>query len=75
MNPYEQAYRQLRANGATAWAGEGYLRAKKQQEQIFHWLNLHHHLPRPGAPVLELGCGNGAMAAQYLAEQGFAVWG
>ncbi len=33
------------------------------------------YLPAPGAPVLELGCGNGAMAAQYLAERGYAVSG
>jgi hypothetical protein len=29
MNPYEKHYRQLMANGAAAWAGEEYLRAKK----------------------------------------------
>ncbi|MEB7538705.1 class I SAM-dependent methyltransferase [Pantoea anthophila] len=75
MNPYEQHYRQLLANGAVAWAGEGYLRAKKQQEEIFQWLRTHHYLPEPGAPVLEMGCGNGAMAAQSLAEQGYSVWG
>jgi 2-polyprenyl-3-methyl-5-hydroxy-6-metoxy-1,4-benzoquinol methylase len=75
MNPYENQYRQLIANGAVAWAGEGYIRAKKQQEKIFHWLNLHHYLPRSGAPVLEMGCGNGAMASQSLAERGYSVWG
>ena len=75
MNPYEKQYRQLIANGAVAWAGKGYIRAKKQQEKIFHWLNLHHYLPVLGAPVLEMGCGNGAMAAQSLAERGYSVWG
>ena len=75
MNPYEQQYRQLIANGADAWAGNGYLRAKKQQEKIFHWLNSQQYLPQPGAPVLEMGCGNGAMAAQFLAERGYSVWG
>lgn len=75
MNPYEKQYRQLVANGAVGWAGEGYIRAKKQQEKIFHWLNLHHYLPQSGALVLEMGCGNGAMAAQSLAERGYAVWG
>ena len=75
MNPYENQYRQLIANGAVAWAGEGYIRAKKQQEKIFHWLNLHHYLPRSGASVLEMGCGNGAMASQSLAERGYSVWG
>lgn len=75
MNPYEKEYRQLIANGAIAWAGEGYLRAKKQQEKIFHWLRVNQYLPQPGAAVLELGCGNGAMAAQYLAERGYDVSG
>lgn len=75
MNPYEKKYRQLIAIGAVAWAGEGYLRAKKQQEKIFHWLDTHQHLPHPGSQVLEVGCGNGAMAAQYLAERGYSVWG
>lgn len=75
MNPYEQTYRKLIANGATAWAGEGYHRAKEQQEQIINWLNLHHYLPHPGASVLELGCGNGAMASQSFAERGFVVSG
>jgi len=75
MNPYEQQYRQLIANGAAAWAGKGYIRAKKQQEKVFHWLNLHHYLPELGALVLEMGCGNGAMAAQSLAERGYSVWG
>ncbi|WPD75902.1 class I SAM-dependent methyltransferase [Dickeya fangzhongdai] len=75
MNPYEKRYRDLVANGADAWAGDGYLRAKKQQECVFDWLNLLQYLPQPGAPVLELGCGNGAMAAQYLAERGYCVSG
>lgn len=75
MNPYEKQYRHLLANGAVAWAGNGYLRAKKQQEKIFHWLNLHQYLPQTGAAVLEMGCGNGAMAAQSLAERGYSVWG
>lgn len=47
MNPYERQYRHLRAKGAVAWAGNGYLRAKKQQDKIFHWLNLHQYLPQP----------------------------
>lgn len=75
MNPYEKHYRQLLANGAEAWAGDGYLRAKKQQEKIFKWLDTHQYLPQPGTPVLEMGCGNGAMAAQSLAELGYSVWG
>lgn len=75
MNPYEARYRQLLANGASAWAGDGFARAKIQQEKTFHWLDAHGYLPAPGAPVLELGCGNGAMAAQYLAERGYAVSG
>ncbi len=75
MNLYEKHYRELVAKGATAWAGEGYLRAKNQQERVFYWLNLHKYLPQAGATVLELGCGNGAMAAQFLAEQGYSVWG
>jgi ubiquinone/menaquinone biosynthesis C-methylase UbiE len=75
MNPYEKHYRQLHANGAEAWAGDGYLRAKKQQEKIFKWLDTHQYLPQPGTPVLEMGCGNGAMAAQSLAELGYSVWG
>jgi len=75
MNPYERHYRQLMANGALAWAGEGYPRAKKQQEEIFRWLYRHQYLPHPGTPILEMGCGNGAMAAQSLAELGYSVWG
>lgn len=75
MNLFEEQYRALRTQGAQAWAGEGYARAKKQQEQIFAWLQLNHYLPVPGASVLELGCGNGAMAAQSLAERGYSVWG
>ncbi|EIW3593786.1 class I SAM-dependent methyltransferase [Salmonella enterica] len=75
MNLYERQYRQLLRNGAVAWAGKGYLRAKIQQEKIFHWLNLHQYLPQTGATVLEVGCGNGAMAAQTLAERGYSVWG
>lgn len=75
MNGYEKEYRQLIANGAIAWAGEGYHRAKQQQQLIFEWLNAAQYLPSPGAAVLELGCGNGAMAAQHLAHQGYAVWG
>lgn len=75
MNPYERHYRQLMANGAAAWAGEGYPRAKKQQEKIFRWLYTHQYLPHPATPVLEMGCGNGAMAAQSLAELGYSVWG
>lgn len=74
MNPYERHYRQLMANGAAAWAGEGYPRAKKQQEKIFRWLYTHQYLPHPATPVLEMGCGNGAMAAQSLAELGYSVW-
>ncbi len=75
MNPYEKHYRQLLADDATAWAGKGYARAKKQQEKIFHWLDTHQYLPKPGTQVLEMGCGNGAMAAQSLAERGYSVWG
>ncbi len=75
MNLHEKQYRQLIANGAVAWADQGYHRAKKQQEKIFRWLKLHQFLPQSGAPVLEMGCGNGAMAAQSLAEQGYSVWG
>ncbi|WP_144136308.1 class I SAM-dependent methyltransferase [Kosakonia radicincitans] len=75
MNPYEKQYRQLMENGAVAWAGKGFLRAKKQQEKIFSWLHSQGYLPPPGAPVLEMGCGNGAMAAQSLAERGYSVWG
>lgn len=75
MNPYEKKYRQLIANGAVAWADQGYLRAKKQQEKIFQWLDFHEYLPESGAPILEMGCGNGAMAAQFLAERGYSVWG
>lgn len=75
MNPYERHYRQLMANGVAAWAGEGYPRAKEQQEKIFRWLYTHQYLPHPGTPVLEMGCGNGAMAAQSLAELGYSVWG
>ena len=75
MNLYEKQYRQLIEKGAVAWADKGYIRAKKQQEEVFSWLNLHHYLPQPGAPVLEMGCGNGAMAAQSLAERGYSVWG
>ncbi|MGV2879496.1 class I SAM-dependent methyltransferase [Pantoea vagans] len=75
MNPYEKHYRQLMANGAAAWAGEEYLRAKKQQEKIFHWLSAQQYLPEPGSRVMEMGCGNGAMASQSLAEWGYCVWG
>lgn len=75
MNPYEKHYRQLRAEGAAAWAGEGFPRAKAQQEKVFGWLHTQRYLPEPGSAVLELGCGNGAMAAQSLAESGYAVWG
>ncbi|WP_145573299.1 class I SAM-dependent methyltransferase [Yersinia mollaretii] len=75
MNAYEKQYRQLLAEGYAAWAGEDFLRAKTQQEKIFHWLSFNNHLPLPGAPVLEMGCGNGAMASQGLAERGYAVWG
>lgn len=75
MNPYEKHYRQLIADDAAAWAGKGYARAKKQQEKIFHWLDTHQYLPQPGKQVLEMGCGNGAMAAQSLAERGYSVWG
>ncbi len=35
MNPYEARYRQLLANGASAWAGDGFARAKIQQEKYF----------------------------------------
>ena len=69
MNPYEKHYRQLMANGAAAWAGEEYLRAKKQQEKIFHWLSEQQYLPEPGSRIMEMGCGNGAMASQSLAER------
>lgn len=75
MNLYEKRYKQLMAEGAAAWAGTGYVRAKAQQEKIFDWLNLHGYLPPAGAPVLEMGCGNGAMAAQSLAQRGYSVWG
>ncbi len=75
MNMYEKQYRELIANGEAAWAGSGYLRAKEQQEQVFSWLGQHHYLPQPGATVLELGCGNGAMAAHYFASRGDDVWG
>lgn len=75
MNHYEKQYRQLIANGAVAWAGKGYIRTKKQQEEVFRWLNLHHYLPQSGASVLEMGCGNGVMAAKSLAERGYAVQG
>ena len=43
MNRYEKEYRQLLANGAIAWAGEGYSRAKEQQERVFSWLHLQHY--------------------------------
>jgi len=63
------------ANGAVAWAGESFPRAKQQQEKTFNWLHSQGYFPPPGAPVLEMGCGNGAMAAQSLAERGYSVWG
>ncbi|UDJ81859.1 class I SAM-dependent methyltransferase [Kosakonia oryzae] len=75
MNPYEEQYRKLMANGAVAWAGKGFIRAKQQQEKTLSWLHAQGYLPPSGAPVLEMGCGNGAMAAQSLAERGYSVWG
>ncbi len=33
--PHEARYRQLLANGASAWAGDGFARAKIQQEKHF----------------------------------------
>jgi SAM-dependent methyltransferase len=72
---YENRYRELLSLGAPAWAGEGYLRAKDQLKRVYFWLNENRFLPQLGAPILELGCGNGAMSAQYLAELGHNVWG
>jgi hypothetical protein len=71
MNPYEASNRQLLANGASAWAGDGFARAKIQQEKTFHWLDAHGYLPAPGAPVLELGCGNGDGSS--MAERGCRI--
>ncbi len=74
MNPYEARYRQLLANGASARAGDGFAGKDTTRKNISlagcPWL-----FTRSRAPVLELGCGNGAMAAQYLAERGYAVSG
>jgi len=75
MNASEKQYRQLLAKGYAAWTGEDFLRAKAQQEKIFNWLSFNNYLPPPGSPVLEMGCGNGAMASRSLAEQGYSVWG
>lgn len=57
MNRYEKKYRQLLANGAIAWAGEGYSRAKEQQERVFSWLHLQHYFPEPGGLSLSWGAG------------------
>ena len=57
MNRYEKEYRQLLANGAIAWAGEGYFRAKEQQERVFSWLHLQHYFPQPARLSLSWGAG------------------
>lgn len=75
MDIYEKQYQELQASGAEAWTGDGYQRAKAQQQQVFAWLSQQHYLPQPGATILELGCGNGAMAAHYFALRGDTVWG
>lgn len=57
MNRYEKEYRQLLANGAIAWAGEGYSRAKEQQERVFSWLHLSTISHNPARLSLSWGAG------------------
>lgn len=75
MNIYEEQYQLLKQNGAQAWAGEGYKRAHQQLAVILQELKQRSILPSPGASFLELGCGNGAMSSQYMAERGYEVSG
>lgn len=75
MNIYEEQYQLLKQNGAQAWAGKGYKRAHQQLTVILQELKQRSILPSPGASFLELGCGNGAMSSQYMAEHGYEVSG
>lgn len=75
MTIYEQRYRALKKQGYQAWAGEGYPRASRQLAVTLQSLQDNGILPTPGAACLELGCGNGAMASQWLAHKGYRVYG
>ncbi|MGY5956976.1 class I SAM-dependent methyltransferase [Kosakonia sp. BK9b] len=75
METYDQIYQQLRASGEPAWTGSGYLRAWSKLSVILDTLASADHLPAPGSHILELGCGNGAMAALWFARRGYRVTG
>ncbi|MFB0713476.1 class I SAM-dependent methyltransferase [Buttiauxella noackiae] len=75
MNIYEEQYQLLKQNGAQGWAGEGYKRAHQQLGIILQELEQRNILLSPGASFLELGCGNGAMSSQHMAERGYEVSG
>jgi hypothetical protein len=74
MNPYEQTYRQLRANGATAWAGKVISGPKTAGTD----LSLAQLTSLPSSSRRadnQIGVWERAMAAQYLAEQSLLCGG
>ncbi|WP_332461602.1 class I SAM-dependent methyltransferase [Pantoea stewartii] len=74
VESYDDIYRRLKNEGYEAWTGSGFTRARQRLSEVLYELEEAAWLPDKGT-VLELGCGNGAMASHYFARQSFVVYG
>ena len=70
MRDIRHRHRQVYEANAAAWDA-------RRSRALFErgWLDRFLAPLRPGAPVLDLGCGGGEPIARYLIERGFAVTG
>ena len=71
---FEARYREIRAQGARGWAGANHERSVLKDRQTLDQLNSEGLLPGAGANAIELGCGNGALAA-WFSDNGFRYLG
>lgn len=74
MESNDDIYQHLKNGGYEAWTGSGFTRARQQLNEVLHQLEETPCLPDSGT-VLELGCGNGAMASHYFASRSFVIYG
>jgi ubiquinone/menaquinone biosynthesis C-methylase UbiE len=67
-------YIRLKATGAAGWGGQSCSRRRNGWVRTLARLQQDESFPKPPAPLLELGCGNG-MVSTLFAQQGYEVEG
>ncbi|MEO0601197.1 MAG: class I SAM-dependent methyltransferase, partial [Myxococcota bacterium] len=71
---FEGRYRELRAQGARGWGGDGFAEREQLWKDALHRLGSAGHLPPAGTRALELGSGSG-MVSEMLVALGYEVEG